>query len=157
MGRRIIKLLFTASLAAFLSLAVGPRAFGQQTSRTEVVFWHAGSPLRLHVTWVENSYSVALNGTEILTSEPGDFGSVDEWVKLDPILKVGDNRLTFLGTHGATPGHDSRSSRFDVFLESTATGRWSALKDYSATGQDSPGKASPGLQYKLILKITVSE
>ena len=106
---------------------------------------------------MENSYSAVLNGKEILTSEPGDFGSVDEWVKLDPILKVGENTLTFSGSHGVTAGHDSRSWRFDVVLESTATGRWSALKDYSATGQDSPGKAGSGLQYKLTLKITVSE
>jgi hypothetical protein len=149
--------LLTVLMAALLSLAAGPRAFGQETARSEVVFWHAGSPLRLRVTWVESSYSVVLNGTDILTSEPGDFGNVDEWVKLDPILKVGENTLTFLGAHGATKGNNAHSWRFDVFLDSTATGRWSALKDYSATGQDSPGTTSPGLQYKLTLKITVSE
>ena len=156
MRRRILKALFAVSIAAVVSLASGPRAFGQD-AKTEVMFWHAGSPLRLRVTWVESSYSVVLNGTDILASEPGDFGNVDEWVKLDPVLKVGENTLTFLGTHGATASHNTHSWRFDVFLESQATGRWSALKDFSATGQDSPGTASPGLQYKLTVKMTISE
>ena len=157
MRRRSFKMVVAACVAAIASLAVGPVAFGQETEKTEVLFWHAGSPLRLHVTWAENSYSVALNGKEIMASEPSSSGSVDEWVKLDPVLKVGENTLTFSGFHSVTAGHGSRSWRFDVVLESTATGRWSALKDYSATGQDSPGKATSGLQYKLTLKITVSE
>jgi hypothetical protein len=144
-------------MAAFLSLASGPLAFGQQTTRAEVVFWHARSPLRLHVVWVENNYSVKLNGDEILSNEPGDFGAVDEWVKLDPILKVGENTPTFYGVHRPTATHRADSWRFDVFLEGTGTGPWSALKDYSAKGSDTRGSSVPDLQHKLTLKIAVSE
>ena len=146
-----------AAVTAFLCLAGGSLAFAQQNERTEVMYWHAGSPLRLHVTWAENGFAAQLNGKEILASQPGVSGSVDEWVKLDPILKVGENTLTFSGLHDASASKGSRAWRYDVFIESTATGRWTALKDFSAKGTDAAVSAPRGLQYKLTVKITISE
>ncbi|MGA2379073.1 MAG: hypothetical protein ABSG85_07155 [Spirochaetia bacterium] len=155
--RRFTKFLLFAVVAMMMSLAAGPLIFGQQVVKTEVLYWHAGSPLRLRVTWVDNSYSLDLDGKEILTSQPGDLAGVDEWVRLDPILKVGENTLTFLGVKAPPPTRDPNSWRFDVLLESTATGGWSVLKDYSAKNPDYPGTAPSGLQYKLTVKITVRE
>jgi hypothetical protein len=157
MTHRVSWSLLAAACTAFLCLAGGPLAFGQQNERTEVMYWHAGSPLRLRVTWAENSFVAELNGKEILASQPGVSGSVDEWVKLDPILKVGENTLTFAGLHEASASKSSHAWRFDVSIESTATGRWTALKDFSAKGPDATAPSPRGLQYKLTVKITVSE
>ena len=102
MSHRVSRSLLASAVTAFLCLAGGSLAFGQLNERTEVMYWHAGSPLRFHVTWAENSFAAELNGKEILASQPGESGGVDEWVKLEPILKVGENTLTFSGLHEAS-------------------------------------------------------
>jgi hypothetical protein len=152
-SQRISRFQRIGVVVAFLTLAAGAVAFGQQNTRTEVMYWHAGSPLRLRVTWIEGSFSTDLNGQEILASQPGENGQVDEWAKLDPLFKVGGNTLTFSGAGGA----DSHSWRFDVVLESMATGRWAPLKDYTAKGPDAPGSSPHSVQYKVTVTITVSE